>query len=90
MLFGEPRWVHATMNRVSPYVKGEDRALMTYGFDQMVAAVDISWSTYEPERPPTLLEEVVIEGDRGTIALVPNRGDGDLIRQHEHPDVAQH
>jgi predicted dehydrogenase len=80
MLFGEPHWVHANMNRLSPHVMGEDRALMTFGFDQLVATVDISWSTYESERPPTLLEEVVIEGDRGTIALVPNRGDGDLIR----------
>ncbi len=27
-----------------------------------------------------MLEDVVIEGDLGSIALVPNRGDGDLIR----------
>jgi D-apiose dehydrogenase len=80
MLLGEPQWVHARMDRVSPQVVGEDRALMTFGFGEAVAIVDISWSTHTSEGLPTLLEEVAIEGDRGTIALIPNRGDGDLIR----------
>src|SRR4029078_6135464 len=39
-----------------------------------------SWATIGPDELPTMLEEVVIEGDLGTISLVPNRGDGDLIR----------
>jgi predicted dehydrogenase len=83
MLLGEPRWVHAAMSRLSPHVAGEDRALLTYGFGEegeITAAVDISWSTVAGQELPTLLEEVTIEGERGTIKLVPNRGDGDLIR----------
>jgi len=83
MLLGEPRWVHATMARLSPHVAGEDRALMTFGFGkagEITASVDISWSTVAGEELPTMLEEVTIEGERGTIALVPNRGDGDLLR----------
>jgi predicted dehydrogenase len=83
MLFGEPCWVHAPMARLSPHVAGEDRALMTFGFGEageVTASVDISWSTVVGEELPTMLEEVTIEGDRGTISLVPNRGDGDLVR----------
>jgi predicted dehydrogenase len=80
MLLGEPSWVHAQMAHVSPYVAGEDRALMTFGFGDIVASVDLSWATIGAEELPTMLEEAVFEGDLGTIALVPNRGDGDLIR----------
>jgi predicted dehydrogenase len=80
MLFGEPRWVHASMTHVSPHVTGEDRALMTFGFGEVVASVDVSWASIGPDELPTMLEDVSIEGDLGTISLVPNRGDGDLIR----------
>jgi predicted dehydrogenase len=83
MLLGEPRWVHAAMARLSPHVVGEDRALLTYGFGtdgEIVVTIDISWSSVADQELPTLLEEVTIEGELGTIALVPNRGDGDLIR----------
>jgi predicted dehydrogenase len=83
MLLGEPRWVHAAMSRLSPHVAGEDRALLTYGFGEdgeITTAIDISWSTVAGQELPTLLEEFTVEGERGTIELVPNRGDGDLIR----------
>lgn len=80
MLFGEPRWIHAHMTRVSPLVAGEDRALMTLGFGELVASLDISWSSHAPQELPTLLEDVTIEGDQGTIALLPNTGNGDLLR----------
>jgi predicted dehydrogenase len=80
MLLGEPNWVHAAMTRVTPFAAGEDRALMTFGFGDVPAIVDISWASITPPELPTMLEEVVIEGDQGSIALVPNRGDGDLIR----------
>lgn len=83
MLLGEPRWVHAAMARLSPHVAGEDRALMTFGFGEggeVATSIDISWSTVAGEELPTTLEEVTIEGERGTISLVPDRGDGDLIR----------
>ena len=80
MLLGEARWVHAHMAHVSPHFAGEDRALLTIGFDEVVANVDISWASHVPEEPPSLLEEVVIEGDQGSLALIPDQGQGDLLR----------
>jgi predicted dehydrogenase len=80
MLLGEARWVHAHLARVSPHFQGEDRALITLGFDDVVASVDISWATHAAEELPSILEELVIEGDEGSLALVPNRGPGDLLR----------
>jgi predicted dehydrogenase len=80
MLLGEPQWVHATMSQASPYFQGEDRAVISLGFGGIIASIDISWATHASPSPPTLLEETTIEGDAGTISLIPNRGDGDLIR----------
>jgi predicted dehydrogenase len=80
MLLGEPQWVHASMSKTSAHFQGEDRALMTLGFGEATACIDISWATQTAPELPSLLEDVVIEGDRGTISLIPNRGDGDLIR----------
>jgi D-apiose dehydrogenase len=80
MLLGEAEWVHAHMTKVSPLFAGEDRALMTLGFGAVVASVDISWASHAPEELPTMLEEVLIEGDQGSLALVPNQGEGDLLR----------
>jgi predicted dehydrogenase len=79
-LLGEPQWVHAAMSGNSPGFRGEDRAVMTFGVGAAVASIDISWATQTAPELPTLLEDVVIEGDQGTISLSPNRGDGDLIR----------
>jgi predicted dehydrogenase len=53
---------------------------MTFGFGQVIATIDISWATHAGPELPTLLEDVTIEGDRGTVSLIPNRGEGDLIR----------
>ncbi len=41
MLLGEPNWVHAAMTHVSEHVAGEDRALMTFGFGDIVASIDV-------------------------------------------------
>jgi D-apiose dehydrogenase len=80
MLLGEPEWVHARMARVSDKFVGEDRALMTFGFGEVVASVDISWASHAAAELPTMLEEVLIEGDEGSLALVPNQGGGDLLK----------
>jgi predicted dehydrogenase len=79
MLLGEVDWVYGRMDRVSPLCAGEDRAFLVLGFGGITANIDISWASLQPECPPSLLEDVIIEGDDGTIALVPNRGQGDLI-----------
>jgi predicted dehydrogenase len=80
LLLGEPQWVHAHMAKVNTQFAGEDRALMTLGFGEVVASVDISWASHAPADLPTMLEEVVIEGDGGSLALVPNQGSGDHLR----------
>jgi predicted dehydrogenase len=79
MLLGEIDWVCCRTDRVSPLCTGEDRAFLLLGMGGIVANIDISWASIWPEGPPSLLEDVVIEGDEGTIALVPNQGNGDLI-----------
>jgi predicted dehydrogenase len=79
-LLGEARWVHAQMSRASRHFAGEDRALLTIGFDEVVASVDISWASHVAAELPSLLEDVVIEGDAASLALVPNQGQGDLLR----------
>jgi len=79
MLFGEVDWVFCDMKKVSPLFAGEDRALVVLGLGAVTAIIDISWASVTGVRPPSVLEDVVIEGDEGTIALVPNQGHGDLI-----------
>jgi predicted dehydrogenase len=80
MLLGEPNWVHAHMAKVSPHFTGEDRALLTFGFGEVVASVDISWASHAAQDLPTLLEDGLIEGDAGSLMLVPNQGGGDTLR----------
>jgi predicted dehydrogenase len=80
MLLGDPHWIHAHMARVSPHCAGEDRALMTLGFGEVVACLDLSWASHTPDALPSLLEEALFEGDSGSLALIPNRGDGDCLR----------
>jgi D-apiose dehydrogenase len=80
LLLGEPQWVHAHMAKVTDKFAGEDRALMTFGFGEVAASIDISWATYAPHDLPSLLEEVQIEGDAGSLALIPNQGSGDMLR----------
>jgi predicted dehydrogenase len=80
MLLGDPGWIHAHMAHVSPLCAGEDRALMMVGFGEVVACLDLSWASHAPEGPPSLLEEALFEGDGGSLALIPNRGDGDCLR----------
>lgn len=80
MLLGDPQWVQAHMAHVSPLCAGEDRALLLLGFGEVVACLDLSWASHVPEGPPSLLEEALFEGDGGSLALIPNRGDGDSLR----------
>jgi predicted dehydrogenase len=80
MLLGDPQWIQAHMAHVSPLCAGEDRALMMLGFGEVVACLDLSWASHVPEGPPSLLEEALFEGDGGSLALIPNRGDGDCLR----------
>ena len=53
---------------------------MTFGFGEVAASVDISWASHAPQDLPSLLEEGLIEGDGGSLALMPNQGSGDQLR----------
>ncbi len=77
-LFGGIRRIYARMDRASPLCKGEDRAVLTLDFGDATGLIDISWASTGPEVLPTLLERVTIEGDEGTLELLP--GQGDLLR----------
>ena len=80
MLLGEPQWVHAHMAHASPLATGEDRAIVLLGFGEVLACLDLSWASHVPDELPSLLEDGLFEGDGGSLALVPNRGDGDCLR----------
>jgi predicted dehydrogenase len=72
-LFGEITSIYAVMDNVSPYVKGEDRALLTLNIKQIMAVIDISWASIlaQPDTMnlDTRPENIIIEGDKGTIEL---------------------
>ena len=53
---------------------------MTLGFDDVVACLDLSWASHVPDALPSLVEEALFEGDGGSLALIPNRGEGDCLR----------
>jgi D-apiose dehydrogenase len=83
-LFGEPETVYARMTSIVPEFKGEERVLAVYSIGELTTIIDISWSSYDPygmsRRYDHVLEDVRIEGDKGTIALVPHPEKGDLLR----------
>ncbi len=84
-LFGEPASVYARLARVNPALSGDDRAVVVLAWDgDLTALLDLSATSYDPWGAPGHHEHVVedlrIEGDRGTIRLVPDPARGDLIR----------
>jgi D-apiose dehydrogenase len=80
-LFGEIDSVYARMSNLSPLLKGEDRTLAVLGRDGFTAVIDISWTSYAPRGYPDrhnhVLEEFRVEGEYGTLELVPDREKGD-------------
>jgi D-apiose dehydrogenase len=80
-LFGEIESVYARMANLSPLLKGEDRTLAVLGRDGFSAIIDLSWTSYAPRGYPDrhnhVLEEFRVEGERGTLELLPDREKGD-------------
>lgn len=74
-LFGDIQSVYARLQHVSPFVRGEDRALVLASASQVDCVVDISWASIVEAGRPSQLEYVVIEGDQGTIELLPQQDD---------------
>lgn len=82
-LFGEIVRIYARMDRISPLVEGEDRAIVVLEFQSgMSGLIDVSWSSYIPSERRLArgnLDPFVIEGERGRIELNPYEGDVILI-----------
>jgi predicted dehydrogenase len=74
-LFGEVTSVYARMDKVSPLYKGEDRALLTLEVGGVIGLIDISWATVGRGASSSQLERMTLEGDEGTIELLPDQGD---------------
>jgi predicted dehydrogenase len=82
-LFGDVQSVYARMSRVSPVVRGEDMATLMLAFESgLTGIVDISWGSCSPrasDLPRGSLEPFVVEGDKGTVEMDPQRDDSILI-----------
>lgn len=90
-LFGEINDIFVRMDRVSPYFKGEDRALLSLKIGQMIGLIDISWASILPQ-PDTVNvdvspENIRIEGDKGTIEVFEDKN---LIRVTTEREVIEH
>lgn len=83
-LLGEPETVYARLTRINPDVPCEDHAIVTLTFGEATALIDISSASYapygHPNRETSVVEDFRIEGDAGTIALIPDPVRGDLMR----------
>jgi len=73
--FGRVTSVYARMDQVSPLYKGEDRALVTLTFGDFTGLIDASWATIGAEHRFSHLEHMALEGDAGSIHLLPEQGD---------------
>lgn len=78
--FGDVTSVYARMDKVGSLHKGEDRALLTLAFNGATGLIDISWATIgdRMRAGPRRVEQVTLEGDKGTIELLP--GEPDVLR----------
>jgi len=74
-LLGDVTSVYARMDKVSPLCKGEDRALLILEVGGVTGLIDISWATLDEEKRFSQLEQVTVEGDAGTIHLLPDQKD---------------
>jgi predicted dehydrogenase len=83
-LFGEAESVYARLARLNGNLIGDDRAVVVVNFNWLTAVIDLSWSSYAPwgypSRTGPSVEDLRIEGDRGTLELVPDLQRGDQIR----------
>jgi len=83
-LFGEPQTVYARMFSMSPEVAGDDRSIVHFNYPCMAAILDFSATSYDPYGFPNRHEHVVedlrIEGEHGTLRLIPDDKRGDILQ----------
>jgi len=77
-LVGNVESIYARMSRTSKVGAGEDRALMMLVAGGVDCLIDISWASVGVEKRASQLEQVALEGETGSIELLPD--DGDLLR----------
>lgn len=68
-LFGESRYISAVTKRISPYIAGEDVAIILADFDDLTCVVDLSWASVAEPSPELTWGHVRIEGENGTLVL---------------------
>ena len=81
--FGEVNWVFGRMDRTSPVCVGEDRALLTLDVGGVNCLVDISWGSIGIDKKESQLEQVTLEGDRGSIELLSDEQEILRISNHQ-------
>lgn len=74
-LFGEVSSLYARMDRISELCQGEDRAILTLDVGGVACLIDISWATVVGKTRESQLEQVTVEGDRGSLKLLPDQED---------------
>ena len=79
-LLGQVTNVYARMDKASPLHRGEDRVLLVLEVEGVVGLIDISWATVGDRwlAGSHHVERVTLEGDEGTIELLP--GPQDVLR----------
>lgn len=84
-LFGEPNRLYCEAMRFSKYVKGEDSAIVTLGYDDFYGVMDLSWITRREFRDSMKdntnirgehAEHFIIDGDKGTLKMF---GEGTMV-----------
>lgn len=73
-LFGTPDRLYAEVQRISPYIEGEDSGIVVLGAEGFFGLLDASWATRQKlDRPlaetvgPVHLEQLAIDGESGTL-----------------------
>jgi predicted dehydrogenase len=77
-LVGNVESIYARMSHTSKVGAGEDRALMTLVAGGVDCLIDISWASIGVKKSISQLEQVTLEGETGSIELLPD--EGDLLR----------
>lgn len=68
-LFGNALSLYASSQRISQEFQGEDRMILQIKFPGLDALLDMSWATVSTSDEVSQLEQVIIEGDQGTLSL---------------------
>jgi predicted dehydrogenase len=82
-LMGDIQSVYARTSHLSPWVKGEDMAVVTFGLRSgATALMDISWGSLVEAGKGLVrgnMDPLIVEGDAGVIELDPYRDDSFII-----------